>query len=112
MAQLTKARRMAWGLGAAEAARARHPFIEREHLVIGLCSLGKVLEYLNYPHVESLPVDILREEADGIERVLAPLGITGTSMRRGGRARRRPGNAGHTARAGHRSDDCRRVFRR
>jgi len=112
MAQLTKAARMAWEIGAAEAARARHPFIEREHLVIGLCSLGKVLEYLNYTHVESLPVDILREEADGIERVLAPLGITGTSMRRGVRSRLRPGNAVHTERVVHRSDDCKRFFRR
>jgi len=32
MATLTKAARMAWEIGAAEAARLRHPFIEREHL--------------------------------------------------------------------------------
>jgi len=48
----------------------------------------------------------------GIERVLAPLGITGTSMRRGVRSRLRPGNAVHTERVVHRSDDCKRFFRR
>mgnify|MGYP002260402227 CR=1 FL=1 len=57
MATLTKAARMAWEIGAAEAARLRHPFIEREHLLIGLCSLPKILQYLDYTHIESLPVD-------------------------------------------------------
>ncbi|MBP2682966.1 MAG: ATPase with chaperone activity, ATP-binding subunit [Deltaproteobacteria bacterium] len=112
MAQLTKAARMAWEIGAAEAARARHPFIEREHLVIGLCSLRKVLQYLNYTHVESLPVDILREEGDRIERALASLGITPEAIRRGVRSRLRPGNAVHTERVVHRSDECKRYFRR
>ena len=90
MTTLTKAARMAWEIGAAEAARLRHPFIEREHLLIGLCSLRKILQYLDYTHIESLPVDVLREEADGIERVLAPLGITDASIRRGVRSRLRP----------------------
>jgi ATP-dependent Clp protease ATP-binding subunit ClpC len=112
VAQLTKAARMAWEIGAAEAARARHPFIEREHLVIGLCSLRKVLQYLNYTHVESLPVDILREEGDRIERTLASLGITPEAMRRGVRSRLRPGIAVHTERVVHRSGECKRYFRR
>ncbi len=96
MATLTKAARMAWEIGAAEAARLRHPFIEREHLLIGLCSLGKILQYLDYTHIESLPVDLLREEADRIERVLAPLGITDASIRRGVRSRLRPGPGSRT----------------
>jgi len=112
MATLTKAARMAWEIGAAEAARLRHPFIEREHLLIGLCSLRKILQYLDYTHIGSLPVDLLREEAEGIERVLAPLGITGASIRRGVRSRLRPGNTVHTERAVHRSGECKRHFRR
>lgn len=112
MMLLTKAARMAWEIGAAEAARLRHPFIEREHLLIGLCSLRKILQYLDYTHIESLPVDVLREEADGIERVLAPLGITDASIRRGVRSRLRPGNAIHVERTVHRSLECKRHFRR
>ena len=112
MATLTKAARMAWEIGAAEAARLRHPFIEREHLLIGLCSLRKILQYLDYTHIESLPVDVLRKEADGIERVLAPLGITDASMRRGVRSRLRPGSAVHVERTVHRSVECKRYFRR
>ncbi len=112
MLQLTKAARMAWEIAAAEAARARHAFIEREHLVIGLCSLQKVLQYLNYTRVESLPVDVLREEADGIERMLAAVGITDASMRRGVRSRLRPGIAVHAERVVHRSEECKGYFRR
>ena len=112
MATLTKAARMAWEIGAAEAARLRHPFIEREHLLIGLCSLRKILQYLDYTHIESLPVDVLRQEADGIERVLALLGITDASIRRGVRSRLRPGNAVHAEPAVHRSGECKRHFRR
>src|SRR3989339_923327 len=112
MMLLTKAARMAWEIGAAEAARLRHPFIEREHLLIGLCSIRKILQYLDYTHIESLPVDVLREEADGIERVLAPLGITDASIRRGVRSRLRPGNAVHVERMVHRSIECKRHFYR
>ena len=112
MATLTKAARMAWEIGAAEAARLRHPFIEREHLLIGLCSLRKILQYLGYTQIESLPVDLLREEADAIERELASLGITGASIRRGVRSRLRPGNAVHPERVVHRSEECKRYFRR
>jgi ATP-dependent Clp protease ATP-binding subunit ClpC len=112
MATLTKAARMAWEIGAAEAARLRHPFIEREHLLIGLCSLRKILQYLGFTHIEALPVDLLREEADGIERKLASLGITGASIRRGVRSRLRPGNAVHTEKSVHRSEECKRFFRR
>ena len=112
MTTLTKAARIAWEISAAEAARLRHPFIEREHLLIGLCSLRKILQYLGYTHIESLPVDVLREEADGIERILAPLGITDASIRRGVRSRLRPGNAVHAERTVHRSEECKRYFRR
>ncbi len=112
MATLTKAARMAWEIGAAEAARLRHPLIEREHLLIGLCSLRKILQYIGYTHVESLPVDLLREEADGIERILAPLGVTAASIRRGVRSRLRPGNTVHTEPVVHRSVECKRFFYR
>ena len=112
MSQLTKAARMAWNIGAAEAVRARHPHIEREHVVIGLCSLLKILEYLNYTHVESLPAEALREEGEEIERALASQGITGVAFRRGVRSRLRPGTAVHTERVVHRSPDCKRHFYR
>jgi ATP-dependent Clp protease ATP-binding subunit ClpC len=112
MRPLTKAARMAWEIGAAETARIRHPLIEREHLLIGLCSLLKVLEYLKYTRFESLPVDAIREEGEGIARVLASNGITDAAFRRGVRSRLRPGNAVHADPVVHRSDECKAVFHR
>jgi ATP-dependent Clp protease ATP-binding subunit ClpC len=112
MGPLTKGARMAWEIGAAEAARVRHPLIEREHLLIGLCSLLKVLDYLKYTRFESLPVDAIREEGEGIARVLVSHGITDAAFRRGVRSRLRPGNAVHADPVVHRSDDCKSVFRR
>jgi ATP-dependent Clp protease ATP-binding subunit ClpC len=112
MAPLTKAARMAWEIGAAEAARARHPMIEREHLLIGLCSLLKVLEYLRYTRIESLPVDAIREEGAAIERALLSQGISSVALRRGVRSRLRPGNAVHADAVVHRSDECKAIFRR
>jgi ATP-dependent Clp protease ATP-binding subunit ClpC len=112
MSPLTKAARMAWNIGAAEAARARHPHIEREHIVIGLLSLGKILDYLNYTQVEALPAEALREEAEEIERALASQGITSVAFRRGVRSRLRPGTFVHTETAVHRSPECKRHFYR
>jgi ATP-dependent Clp protease ATP-binding subunit ClpC len=112
MSPLTKAARMAWNIGAAEAARARHPHVEREHIVIGLLSLGKILDYLNYTQVESLPVENLREEAEEIERALASQGISGVAFRRGVRSRLRPGSFVHTEKTVHRSPECKRHFYR
>ncbi|MBI5904566.1 MAG: ATP-dependent Clp protease ATP-binding subunit [Deltaproteobacteria bacterium] len=112
MTRVTKAARMAWEIGASEAARVRHPFIEREHLLIGLCSLRKVLDYLKYTRVESIPVEAIRDEGDSIERALVPLGLTGATFRRGVRSRLRPGNAVHVEPVVHRSDECKAFFRR
>ncbi len=112
MGPLTKGARMAWEVGAAEAARVRHPMSEREHLLIGLCSLQKILDYLKFTRVESLPVDAIREEGEGIARVLVSHGITDAALRRGVRSRLRPGNAVHADPAVHRSDDCKAAFRR
>jgi ATP-dependent Clp protease ATP-binding subunit ClpC len=112
MPPLTKAARMAWEIGAAEAARARHPMIEREHLLIGLCSLQKILQYLKFTRIESLPVDAIREEGEGIERVFVSHGITASAFRRRVRSRLRPGNTVHKDPVVHRSDECKGIFRR
>ncbi|MGE5247442.1 MAG: AAA family ATPase [Verrucomicrobiota bacterium] len=112
MGALTKGARMGWEIGAAEAARARHPRIEREHLLIGLCSLLKILDYLKFTRVESLPADAIREEGEGIARALSAHGMTDAAFRRGVRSRLRPGTTVHTDPVVHRSDDCKAVFHR
>ncbi|MGE5190190.1 MAG: AAA family ATPase [Gemmatimonadota bacterium] len=112
MSGLSAAAGMAWRIAAAEAATARHPFIEREHLLIGLCSLHKTLGFVRFLKAETLPADAIRAEADAVEDALAAMGISSVSVRRGVRSRLRPGHARHADQAVHRSESCKEIFRR
>ena len=112
MAKITPAAALAWQIAASETAAARHSCIEREHLLIGLCSLGKTLGFVRFVKTESLPLDLVREEADRIEDTLSAMGITSTALRRGVRSRLRPGRVRPTDQTLHRSDACRELFRR
>ena len=112
MPGLSAAAGLAWRIAAAEAATARQPFIEREHLLIGLCSLHKTLGFVRFLSPETIPTDGVREEADAVEDLLAAMGISSILLRRGVRSRLRPGRARHTDQAIHRSEACRQIFRR
>jgi ATP-dependent Clp protease ATP-binding subunit ClpC len=112
MPTLSAAAGLAWQIAASEAASARHPFIEREHLAIGICSLHKTIGILRFSKVEAIPVAAVREEADDIERRLSAAGIAPVAFRRGIRSRLRPGHAAHAEQAIHRSDACRSIFLR
>ncbi len=112
MPGLSAAAGMAWRIAAAEAATARQPFIEREHLLIGLCSLHKTLGYVRFLKSETIPTGGVREEADAVEDLLAAMGISSISLRRGVRSRLRPGHARHADQAVHRSEACKEIFRR
>ena len=112
MSKLSPAAGLAWQIAASEAATARHPFIEREHLLIGICSLHKALGFIRFSRVESLPVEPIRAEADRVEQTLGSLGISSLTFRRGVRSRLRPGLAEPPKQAVHRSDACKAIFRR
>jgi ATP-dependent Clp protease ATP-binding subunit ClpC len=111
MTRLSAAAGLAWQIAAAEAALARHPLIEREHLLIGVCSLHKTMSFVRFVKAESLPLVQIRAEADGIEEVLASLGISSTTLRRGVRSRFRPGQSRHADQIVHRSEACKEIFR-
>jgi len=112
MAKLSPAAALAWQIAASEAAAARHPNIEREHLLIGLCSLNKTLGFVRFVKTEGLPLDAVREEADRIEEALSAMGIASATLRRGVRSRLRPGRARPSGQTLHRSDPCRELFRK
>jgi len=111
MTRLSAAAGLAWQIAAAEAALAKHPFIEREHLLIGVCSLHKTMSFVRFVKAESLPLVQIRAEADGVEEVLTSLGISSTTLRRGVRSRFRPGHARHADQIVHRSEACKEIFR-
>ncbi len=110
--KITAAARLAWQIAAAEAAMAGHPLIEREHLLIGLCSLHKTMGFVRFVKAESFPMDEIRIEADRVEEILSTMGISSATLRRGVRSRLRPGHARHTDQVVHRSDACKEIFRR
>jgi ATP-dependent Clp protease ATP-binding subunit ClpC len=112
MSRLSPGAGLAWQIAASETATARHPFIEREHLVIGVLSLHKALGFLRFSKLESFPVEPIQEEADGIEQILASAGITSVSFRRGVRSRLRPGLSQASGQPIHRSEACKSIFRR
>ncbi|GAB4361785.1 MAG: ATP-dependent Clp protease ATP-binding subunit [Deltaproteobacteria bacterium] len=112
MARLSPAASLAWQVAASEAAAARHPAIEREHLLIGLCSLNKTIGFVRFVKTEGLPIDSIRAEGDRIEEILVARGITSTTFRRGVRSRLRPGRTRPTDQFLHRSEACREIFRK
>ncbi|NJD63173.1 MAG: ATP-dependent Clp protease ATP-binding subunit [Deltaproteobacteria bacterium] len=112
MASLSPAAGMAWQIAASEAGTCRHPFIEREHLLIGVCSLKKALGFLQFSKLESFPVEPIRAESDGVEQVLGGMGISSISFRRGVRSRLRPGLAQPSSQGIHRSEASKAIFRR
>src|SRR3989304_3627932 len=112
MPKLSAAAGLSWQIAASEAATARHPFIEREHLLIGIMSLHKALGFLRFSKAESFPAGAIGAEADGVEKVLAGMGISSLTFRRGVRSRLRPGQFRHSEQAIHRSDTCKAIFRR
>ncbi len=112
MPGLSAAAGLAWRIAAAEAATARHQFIEREHLLIGLCSLHKTLGFVRFIRAETIPAEGIRGEADAVEDLLASMGISSVSLRRGVRSRLRPGHARHADQAVHRSEACKAIFHR
>ncbi|MBM2828401.1 MAG: ATPase with chaperone activity, ATP-binding subunit, partial [Actinobacteria bacterium] len=103
---------LSWQIAASEALTARHPFIEREHLLVGIMSLHKALGFLRFSKAESFPAGAITAEADGVEKVLTGVGISSLSFRRGVRSRLRPGQFQHSEQVVHRSDACKAIFGR
>ena len=112
MAGLSGAAGLAWQIAASEAAASRHPFIEREHLLIGICSIHKAIGLLRFSRPGTISVEHIRAEADRLEGILSELGISAMAFRRGVRSRIRPGHAQHSSPALHRSEACKMIFSR
>ena len=111
MKDLSIGARMAWRISAIEAAIAKHQFIEKEHILIGICSLEKILasqsEKFKLIFKEK---KILQDERDNLEYVLRGFNISSTDLRRNIRKRLSKGDYVHTEKVVHRSDDCKKEF--
>lgn len=102
---------IAWQIAAAEAEAAGQPTIEKEIILVGICSLEKMLASDNGAFSDPVSRAALKTEFDAVEGVLQNLDIDSTSLRR--QIRRRIGKNDHkyVENIIHRSDACKQVFK-
>lgn len=102
---------MAWKIAAFEALHAHSEFIEKEHLLIGLYSIEKVLSRADFDRNPEIAKAIL-EEKDALEFPLHQSGMDAMAFRRRVRRALPKGNASYGGAIIHRSSRCKVCFRR
>ena len=104
---------MAWQIAAVETAEAKHQFIEKEQILIGISSLEKSLISPEI-YINIVPSDVnkLKNEHNTIEEILQHFKINSTNLRRKVRKKCGQGNYQHTEKIIHRSEECKKFFSR
>jgi len=110
MTELSFSANLAWQLAAQEAAAARSEFIEPEHILIGICSLEKIL--IQADELEPSARQSLQVEQDAIEDILRDFELDVTDLRRSLRDELGESKYNHTEKIIHRSPACKQVFKR
>ncbi|MGE3535977.1 MAG: Clp protease N-terminal domain-containing protein [Candidatus Tectimicrobiota bacterium] len=114
MPNLSQGAYLAWELAAREAARARHQYIDREFLLIGLCSLEKWLAARSSSEDHGVACDsALETQVEAITQVLRVCALTPARLRQTLRAALGKGTW-HPAnrQVVHRSNACKATFQR
>lgn len=111
MAELSIAAAVALQVAAQEAVAGRHERIGRDLLLIGICSLEKVLQ-LNVAGGPPEALRALQAEHNRMLDVLRSCALDPTQLRRAVRQRLGRGSFDHTGLVVHRDDECRGIFRR
>lgn len=102
-----------WQIAANEAAAGKYQFIEKEHILIGILSIEKLL-MLSPEKVGLKPQDLqtLKLEYDFIAALLRKRKIDATQLRRQLRKKMGNGNYEHAEEVIHRSKICKGIFKR
>jgi len=112
MSELSVGATAAWEYAAGEAAYGRHQFIEREHLLMGICSLEKVLAAEGQgQELDSRVAQALQTESDAIRGILGAFKLEPKVMRRALREHIGTGDYQHAESVIHRSEECKGFFR-
>ncbi|PKG31496.1 hypothetical protein, partial [Methanoregula sp.] len=102
---------LAWEIAAVEAGHSGAEFIEKEHFLIGLCSIGKLVSRkTGNPHDDRIE-NIAREGME-IDQLLQITGQDATVIRRLMRIELGTGSSSPTSRIIHRSPECKKYFSR
>ena len=112
MKNLSFAASAAWQISAQEAAAGKHPLIEPDHLLLGICSLEKIQMSGAANDLDPLSQKALQAETAAVEDVLGAFELDPTSLRRSLRQRLGKGNARSAEKIVHRSPPCKQMFQR
>jgi len=112
MKSLSPGALQAWQLAAREAAASQYQFIEQEHLLIGICSLEKILMKSEECDLGPRSVETIKTEYEAIEDILRDFEVDSTQLRRRVRKKLEKGHFTHSEKIVHRSQACKDVFER
>ena len=112
MTELSLSANLAWQLAAQEAAASRSRFIEPEHILIGICSLEKLLMPEAEAELDPPSRQALQSEQEAIEDILRGFELDPTQLRRSVRKELGEGKYTPTEKIMHRSPACKRAFER
>jgi ATP-dependent Clp protease ATP-binding subunit ClpC len=110
MKRLSSGMSIAWNIAAVEAFHAQHEFIEQEHILIGICSLKKVIDARGNSEPNSREWQHLQEEHADIECLFNKHQIDLTQLRRHLREGLGTAHYKHSENVVHRSEACKRLF--
>ena len=104
---------MAWQMAAHETVAANCMYIEKEQVLIGICSLEKPVLLIQEQGGSNLPIlKALQKEQKDIDDLLSNFGLEATQFRRDLRKMVGRGESRTTEDVIHRSVDCKKVFER
>jgi len=103
---------LAWQIAAGEAGAAKHQYIEKEHMLIGICSLEKIVMLDAEAKLPQQTRQALQAESDDVENVLHGFELDSTQLRRQVREKLGRGDYEHTEKIIHRSEACKKFFSR
>ena len=100
----------AWQIAASETVHTKRQYIEREQVLIGICSLEKVLEPGSLKELDPSTIQALNAENTEIEVLLKEFELDQRSIRRALRNSLGQGNHTHKEKTVHRSETCKQYF--
>ena len=112
MKKLSLGATLAWQIAAQEAAASRHQFIEPEHLLIGICSLEKILTRSEDADLAPQMRDNIKSEYDAVENCLHGFDLDSTQLRREVRRGLGKGESEQKEKIIHRSQTSKEIFNR
>jgi ATP-dependent Clp protease ATP-binding subunit ClpC len=112
MKKLSTGAMLTWQIAASEASVLKHQFIEKEHLLLGILSLKKVLMLRQDIDLDPQSRQVVQAENDIIEDLLCAFKLDATLLRRQVRNELGQGNFDRIEKIVHRSEACKRLFER